>query len=166
MKQHAAKPVRAFVGIGSNLADPEANVRRAIQSLVRDIRVVAMSSLYRTAPVGRLDQPDFVNAVVEIETSLDPESCLDRLLLIEKAFGRERSERNAPRTLDLDLLLYGGQCQATARLTLPHPRMSERAFVLVPLAEIAADIPVGQLGTAAHLLAAISKEGVERIGAV
>ncbi len=159
-------PVRAFIGIGANLADPQANVRRAIAAIaaMADSRVVATSSLYRTAPVGRLDQPDFVNAVTELETGLDAEALLDKLLSIEKDFGRERSTRNAPRTLDLDLLIHGDQCRKTERLTLPHPRMRERAFVLVPLAEIAADIQVGALGTAEQLLAAISTDGVERIG--
>ena len=102
----ASVAARAFIGIGANLADPEANVRRAIGALAAaaETRVVATSSLYRTAPVGRLDQPDFVNAVIELETGLEPEALLDQLLSIEKEFGRERSTRNAPRTLDLDLL--------------------------------------------------------------
>ena len=131
-------PARAFIGIGANLAAPEANVRRAIAVLgdTADTRLVASSSLYRTAPMGRLDQPDFVNAVVELATGLDPGDLLDELLALEKVFGRERSTRNAPRTLDLDILIYGDQICSTERLTLPHPRMSERAFVLVPLVEI------------------------------
>ena len=163
----ASIPARAFVGIGANLGDPEENVRRAIESLgiAVDTRVIATSSLYRTAPVDRLDQPDFVNAVVELETRLDPGALLDKLLSIEKEFGRQRSTRNAPRILDLDLLIYDDQYCDTDHLTLPHPRMSERAFVLVPLVEIAADIAVGALGTAESLLAAISADGVERIGA-
>ena len=164
----ASVAARAFIGIGANLADPEANVRRAIGALAAaaETRVVATSSLYRTAPVGRLDQPDFVNAVIELETGLEPEALLDQLLSIENEFGRERSTRNAPRTLDLDLLIYGDRFCETERLTLPHPRMSERAFVLVPLVEIAADIRIGALGTADELLAAISTDGVERIGVV
>jgi 2-amino-4-hydroxy-6-hydroxymethyldihydropteridine diphosphokinase len=162
----ASAPARAFVGIGANLGDSKANVRRAIEVLgiAADTRVIATSSLYRTAPVGRLDQPDFVNAVVELETRLDPGALLDKLLSIEKEFGRERSTPNAPRILDLDLLIYDDQYCETEHLTLPHPRMSERAFVLVPLVEIAADIPVGALGTAEALLSAISTDGVERIG--
>lgn len=164
----ARVPVRAFVGIGANLADPEANVRRAIEelALIADTRVAATSSLYRTAPVGFLDQPDFVNGVVELKTGLDPGALLDKLLSIEKDFGRERSTPNAPRILDLDLLIYGDQNFRSEHLTVPHPRMSERAFVLVPLVEIAADIPVGALGTAEELLASLATEGVERIGAV
>ena len=159
-------PTRAFVGIGANLDDPKANVRRAIEVLgnAADIRVMTTSSLYRTAPVGRLDQPEFVNAVVELQTRLDPGALLDKLLSIETEFGRERSTPNAPRVIDLDLLIYDDQYCETEHLTLPHPRMSERAFVLVPLVEIAADISVGALGTAEALLAAISTDGVERIG--
>jgi len=164
----AVAPARAFVGIGANLADPEANVRRAIEMLSRtaDTRVVASSSLYRTAPMGQLDQPDFVNAVVELETGLEPAALLDELLALEKAFGRQRSTRNAPRILDLDLLIYNDQCCESQHLTLPHPRISERAFVLVPLVEIAADVQVGQLGSAEELLADLSTDGVRRIGVV
>jgi 2-amino-4-hydroxy-6-hydroxymethyldihydropteridine diphosphokinase len=159
-------PARVFVGIGSNLADPEANVRRAIEmlSMTADMRVVATSSLYRTAPVGRLDQPDFVNAVVELETGFDPGALLDELLSMEKEFGRQRSTRNAPRIIDLDLLIHGDQVCESDHLTLPHPRMSERAFVLVPLVEIAANVEVGDLGTAVELLTVLSTDGVERIG--
>jgi 2-amino-4-hydroxy-6-hydroxymethyldihydropteridine diphosphokinase len=159
-------PARVFVGIGSNLADPEANVRRAIEKLAvtADMRVVATSSLYRTAPVGRLDQPDFVNAVVELETGFDPGALLDELLSMEKEFGRQRSTRNAPRIIDLDLLIHGDQVCESDHLTLPHPRMSERAFVLVPLVEIAANVEVGDLGTAVELLTVLSTDGVERIG--
>ena len=164
----AAVPARAFVGIGANLADPEANVRRAIAMLshTADTRVIATSSLYRTAPMGQLDQPDFVNAVVELETGLDAAALLDELLALEKAFGRQRSTRNAPRILDLDLLIYDDQCCESPHLTLPHPRISERAFVLVPLVEIAADVQVGQLGSAEELLADLSTDGVRRIGVV
>lgn len=115
--------------------------------------------------MGRLDQPEFVNAVVELQTRLDSGALLDKLLSIEKEFGRERSTPNAPRIIDLDLLIYDDQYCETEHLTLPHPRMCERAFVLVPLVEIAADIRVGSLGTAEALLAAISTDGVERIGA-
>ena len=157
---------RAFIGIGANLDDPESSVRRAIASIaaVPETKLTAASSLYRTAPVGYLDQPDFVNAVVAIETRLDPAALLEQLLLIEAQFGRKRSTRNAPRTLDLDLLLHGDQRVNSPRLTLPHPRMAQRAFVLVPLAEIAPDLAVGALGTAAQLLSLVSTDGVERIG--
>ena len=161
------KPERTFVGIGANLDNPEAGVRRAIDALAALplTRMIRASSLYRTAPVGYLDQPDFVNAVAELETGLAPEGLLRQLLSIEQDFGRVRSVRNAPRTLDLDLLLYGNRQMRSAQLTLPHPRMSERAFVLVPMAEIAPDVAVGALGTVAALLDAVCTEGVERIAA-
>lgn len=157
---------RVFIGVGANLDDPETGVRRAIDALgqIPETRLVATSSLYRTAPVGYLDQPDFVNAVAELETRLDPPVLLSQLLSIEQRFGRKRSTRNAPRTLDLDMLLYGDRQMQTKNLTLPHPRMAERAFVLVPLAEIAPEVAIGRLGTAVQLLETVRVDGVERIG--
>lgn len=161
----AQRPERVFIGIGANLNDPEAGVRHAICALdqIPHTRLVAASSLYRTAPVGYLDQPNFVNAVAELETFLAPSELLTRLLSIEQRFGRKRSTRNAPRTLDLDLLLYGEREIRTATLTVPHPRMTERAFVLVPLAEIDPAVAVGRHGTAAQLLEAVDVDGVRRI---
>ncbi len=157
---------RAFVGIGANLNDPESGVRRAIVCLrgIADTQLIACSSLYRTAPVGYLEQPDFVNAVAELQTRLQPQALLDQLLRIENQFGRKRSRRNAPRTLDLDLLLYEDRRSRSESLTLPHPRMSERAFVLVPLAEIAPEVMVGDLGTASQLLQAVGTDGVTCLG--
>jgi len=157
---------RAFIGIGANLDDPESGVRRAIVSLrgVSNVKLITCSSLYRSAPVGYRDQPDFVNAVVELETTLDPHALLAQLHVIEAQFGRKRTWRNAPRTLDLDLLLYGDRQMKSENLTLPHPRMAERAFVLVPLAEIAPDVMVGVVGTAVQLLQAVSTDGVQRLG--
>jgi len=162
----AQHPERAFIGIGANLNDPETGVRCAIHALgqIPDTRLIASSSLYRTAPVGYLDQPDFINAVVELETSLAPSELLTQLLLIEQRFGRKRSTRNAPRTLDLDLLLYGDRDMCSETLTLPHPRMAERAFVLVPLAEINPGVAIGRLGTVAQLLETVGVDGVQRIG--
>ncbi len=161
MRQNMAE--RAFIGIGANLGDPASTVRSAIAALASlpDTKMVVSSSLYRTAPVGYLNQPDFVNAVAEIETHLNPVELLDQLLRIEAQFGRERGARNAPRTLDLDLLLHGSRSMNTPQLTLPHPRMAERAFVLVPLAEIAPDAAIGALGTAAQLLGSVSGTGVK-----
>ena len=126
------------VGIGANLGDAQAAVLRAIEALGRlpSTRLVQASSLYRSAPVDA-GGPDFINAVALVETPLAPLQLLDALQSIENAAGRERPYRNAPRTLDLDLLLYGDQSMASERLTLPHPRMNERAFVLVPLHEVA-----------------------------
>lgn len=136
---------------------------RALDELdqVPDTRVVARSSLYRTAPVGYADQPAFVNAVAQVDTALSPKSLLRALLDLERRHGRRRSVPNAPRTLDLDLLLYGDRVLLDAELTLPHPRMHERAFVLAPLAEIAADEVVPGRGRVAELLDRVDRSGVE-----
>ena len=132
----------AYIGLGSNLADPVKQVEAALDELDRvpQTRLVKRSSLYRTKPVGYAAQPDFVNAVAQLETGLPPERLLDELQAIEARHGRERSFPNAPRTLDLDLLLFGKLVVQTERLTVPHPRMRERAFVLEPLREIAPDL--------------------------
>jgi len=129
---------RAFVAIGANLGDARATVRQAMDDLDRVplTRVSARSSLYRSAPVDA-GGPDFVNAVVELQTGLDPQALLGELQRLEAGAGRERPYRNAPRTLDLDLLRHGDAVLQTPQLSLPHPRMAERAFVLLPLAEIA-----------------------------
>lgn len=130
-----------FVGLGANLGDAAATVRAAFDALAAlpQTRCVARSSLYRSAPVDATG-PDFVNAVAELRTQLEPEALLEALHAIETRFGRERPYRHAPRTLDLDLLLYGARRIATPGLTLPHPRWTERAFVVVPLAEIAPEL--------------------------
>jgi 2-amino-4-hydroxy-6-hydroxymethyldihydropteridine diphosphokinase len=156
--------MRAFVGLGANLGDPVAQVRAAIAAIARlpQTRLVARSSLYRTAPIGYVDQPDFVNAVVAVDTQLDAPGLLAGLREIETEHGRERPFPNAPRTLDLDLLLYGDATLATAGLTVPHPRMHERAFVLAPLVEIAPDARLPGHGSAAALLAALPDQGVRR----
>ncbi len=135
----AARPeVRAFVALGANLGDAAATVQRALQILgdTPGLRLVKASSLYRTAPVDATG-PDFINAVAEVVTTLTAPDLLEALQAIEAAEGRERPYRNAPRTLDLDVLLYGDARIDSPRLTVPHPRMHERAFVLVPLAEVA-----------------------------
>lgn len=128
----------AYVAIGANLGDARQAVEKAMQALadLPQSRVAARSSLYRTAPVDATG-PDFINAVMALETALEPLELLDRLQAIELDAGRERPYRNAPRTLDLDVLSYGDLAMETPTLTLPHPRMNQRAFVLVPLAEIA-----------------------------
>jgi 2-amino-4-hydroxy-6-hydroxymethyldihydropteridine diphosphokinase len=135
----------AYVGIGSNLEDPRAQVLSAFGELDRlpHTRVVKRSSLYRTAPVGHADQPDFINAVAQLETGLPAERLLAELQEVERRHGRQRSFPNAPRTLDLDLLLFGDARLSSPSLTVPHPRMHERAFVLKPLLEIASDLPFG-----------------------
>lgn len=131
-------PVTAYVGLGANLGEPAQAVRDALAELQRlpGVSRLRASRLYRSAPVDA-GGPDFVNAVAELETTLSAPDLLAQLQAIEARAGRERPYRNAPRTLDLDLLLYGAGCIDSAALTVPHPRMHERAFVLVPLAELA-----------------------------
>jgi 2-amino-4-hydroxy-6-hydroxymethyldihydropteridine diphosphokinase len=155
----------AYVGIGSNQDGPVGQVEAALRELNRipDTRLVASSSLYQTAPVGYVDQPDFTNAVASLETSLAPEKLLDELQNIETAHGRQRSFANAPRSLDLDLLLYGQSQLRTARLTIPHPRMCERAFVLRPLVELAGDISIPGKGAASDLLRQCDGQDVKKI---
>lgn len=133
----------AYVGIGSNLKDPRAQVLQAFRELdgLPQTRVVKKSSLYRSAPMGHRAQPEFINAVAQLETGLPAERLLAELHEVEARHGRERSFPNAPRTLDLDLLLYGNARISSPTLTLPHPRMHERAFVLKPLLEIAPALP-------------------------
>jgi 2-amino-4-hydroxy-6-hydroxymethyldihydropteridine diphosphokinase len=133
----------AYIGMGSNLAswagDPEATLTAAAVGLESFGRVVARSSLYSTEPVGFADQPRFLNAVVALETNLDPHALLQGLLGIEQEFGRDRSAgtRNGPRTLDLDILVFGDESISAPGLEIPHPRMEEREFVLIPLRELA-----------------------------
>lgn len=131
-------PVLAYVGLGANLGDAAAALEWALVEIARlpESRLTARSPFYRTAPLDA-DGPDYVNAVAALETRLHAPALLAGLQAIEQAAGRERPYRNAPRTLDLDLLLYGSATMASAGLTLPHPRMHARAFVLVPLADIA-----------------------------
>lgn len=135
---------RAYLGLGSNLGDRRENLRQAVDQLARvpGIVVRRRSSLYENPPVGYEAQPDFLNAVVEVETSLSPWALLEVLQAIETDLGRVRTLRWGPRTVDLDLLLYEGVRLDEERLTLPHPRLGERAFVLVPLAELAPDWPL------------------------
>jgi 2-amino-4-hydroxy-6-hydroxymethyldihydropteridine diphosphokinase len=133
----------AYVGIGSNLNDPRAQVLQAFTELegLPHTRVVKRSSLYRTAPMGHAAQPNFINAAAQLETGLPAERLLAELQEVEARHGRERSFPNAPRTLDLDLLLFGNAEIRSKALTVPHPRMHERAFVLKPLLEIAPHLP-------------------------
>jgi 2-amino-4-hydroxy-6-hydroxymethyldihydropteridine diphosphokinase len=159
--------VRAFVGLGSNLDDPPAQVMRALDELdsIPVTRLLQRSSLYRSAPWGMVEQPSFVNAVAEIETCLSAHALLQALLSIEQAHGRDRrGERWGPRTLDLDLLAYADLRIDEPGLVVPHPRLAQRAFVLMPLAEIAADFVLADAGTARQLLACVDRGGCERIG--
>lgn len=154
--------VRAHVGLGSNLEEPVLQLQRAIAALAatEGISVRRVSRFYRTAPWGEVAQPDFVNAVAELDVRLTAEALLQVLLRIEQATGRQRTQRWGPRTLDLDLLLFGEFHCDTAQLQLPHPRMHERAFVLAPLAELVPQQPLGLHGTVAQALAALDCSGV------
>jgi len=156
--------VRAFVGLGANLGDPRAAVEEAMAEIDRlpGTRIVASSSLYRSAPVDA-GGPDYVNAVVGLHTGIEPLPLLRSLLAIEQAHGRQRSVRNAPRTLDLDLLLWGEVVMHTPELTLPHPRLHQRAFVLKPLAQIAPGLVLPGLGGLAPWLAASADQSIELI---
>ena len=152
----------AVIALGSNLADPARQVRAALSALEAhpQIQIEKTSSLYVTAPVGYDDQPDFVNAVCSVRTSLDGVSLLAVLNRIEEDFGRERTFRNAPRTLDLDIIDFDGISSDDPHLTLPHPRAHERSFVMKPLAEILPDFVLGRHGRAADLAAALGDEGI------
>jgi 2-amino-4-hydroxy-6-hydroxymethyldihydropteridine diphosphokinase len=157
-------PVRAYIGLGSNLTDPCGQLLHAFAELGRlpRSRLIARSSLYRSAPVGYADQPDFINAVAEIETGLGAHELLAALLDLERRHGRVREFRNGPRTLDLDVLLYDGLVCHEGGLTLPHPRMHERAFVLRPLQELAPALVIPGRGALADCLAACADQELER----
>jgi len=158
----------AFVALGANLGDPARTVSAALQALseIPATSLVLASSLYRTAPVGLKNQPDFINAVALLHTALSPQQLLLELFQIEGRFGRLRSVSNAPRTLDLDLLLHGDSVLTEARLTLPHPRMHQRAFVLVPLLEVVADCQIPGRGWASELLQNCRDQRIARIPGV
>ncbi|HKB59640.1 MAG TPA: 2-amino-4-hydroxy-6-hydroxymethyldihydropteridine diphosphokinase [Gallionellaceae bacterium] len=155
----------AFIGLGSNLKEPRAQVLHAIEALGRmpHTRLLARSSLWRSAPVGYLDQPDFINAVVKLETGLAPRALLDALLALEHDNGRTREFRNAPRTLDLDLLLYGDLRHHEHGLTVPHPQMHLRAFVLLPLLEIEPGCMIPGVGPAAEALQRCAGQDLEQV---
>lgn len=151
----------AWVALGSNLSDPPHQVERGFEALAAlpQTRLRARSRLYRTRPWGVVDQPDFINAAAWLETTLAPRELLDALLTAEARAGRVRGVRYGPRVLDLDLLLYGDRVVREPGLVLPHPRLHERAFVLLPLADIAADVEVPGRGRVAELLAGVDVSG-------
>ena len=160
------QPMRAYIGIGSNLDDPVAQVRRAFQSLnaLPACASVACSPLYRTAPVGGPPgQPDYINAVAALDTALTPDDLLQALQALETAQGRVRTVRWGMRTLDLDLLLYGQITRNDSWLTLPHPRLHQRAFVLQPLHDIAPNLSIPGRGALAELLAACPPQVIARL---
>jgi 2-amino-4-hydroxy-6-hydroxymethyldihydropteridine diphosphokinase len=155
----------AYVGLGSNLQDPRRQVERAFEELdaLPHTRLVKRSSLYRSAPIGHAEQPEFVNAVAQLETALPAERLLMELQEIEQRHGRERSFANAPRTLDLDLLLFGKSIFSNKNLVVPHPRMHERAFVLKPLYEVAPHASIPGVGTVKDCLEKTRNQEAERI---
>ena len=156
---------QAFIALGSNLQDPQKQIQFALQTIANlpDIEIIKASSLYQTTPVGYDNQPDFINAVAEISTKLSPLALMRTLLKIEASQGRERPFPNAPRVIDLDLLLYDDVVMETEELTLPHPRMSGRGFVMLPLAEIAPKINIGTHGYADVLAAKCDNQGVQKL---
>ncbi len=157
--------VRAAIALGSNLQQPERQVRAGFDELsaLPTTKLLARSPLYRTAPVGKLDQPAFVNAVAVVETALSARELLDALLAIERRHGRERDVPNGPRTLDLDIVLYGDKAIHEPGLTVPHPRAHERAFVLAPLLDAWPDAAIPGRGPARDFLAGVSGQAIERM---
>ena len=155
----------AYVALGSNLGEPRQRILDAMAALgaLPRTRVLQRSHLYRTPPWGVLEQPAFVNAVVQLETALAPHALLDALLMLEQAAGRVRGVRNGPRTLDLDLLHMDDVQLDDARLSLPHPRIAERAFVLLPLADVAPGLVLPGQGCVRELLAQVDTQGCERL---
>ena len=155
----------AYIALGSNLGDPQQQLRDAMQTLATTpgLHLLQRSALYRTPPWGMLQQPPFVNAAVQLDSALPPHALLDALLAIEQRAGRVRGARNGPRTLDLDLLHVDGVQLDDARLSLPHPRMAQRAFVLLPLHDIAPTLQLPGYGRVDQLLAALDTAGCERL---
>ena len=162
-----ADAVRAFVGLGGNVGDVARTLAEAVWAMdsLPQTSVRSQSGLYRSPPWGRADQPHFINAVVELQTRLAAMVLLDSLVEIEEKLGRVRNpdDRWGPRRIDLDLLVFGDQSLQSPGLQVPHPRLHERGFVLVPLAEIAPGLDIPGLGRVSDLLAAIDASGVEAI---
>jgi 2-amino-4-hydroxy-6-hydroxymethyldihydropteridine diphosphokinase len=161
----AAQSHRACVALGANIGEPLRQIDAGFSALAAlpGTRMIARSSLYRSAPVGYADQPDFINAVALIETTLAPQALLDALLGIEREHGRVREFPNAPRTLDLDIVLYGDSAVQEPGLTIPHARMLERAFVMVPLAEVAPDAAVPGHGRVRDLATRVDAASVAQL---
>ena len=155
---------RVFVGLGANLGDAQGTVLKAIQDLshLPGTALVARSAFYRSSPVQAMG-PDYINAVAELRTDLMPHDLLRQLLALEAVHGRRRPFVHAPRTLDLDLLLMGSQQVTSTELTLPHPRLHQRAFVLLPLLELAPDFVHPQLGALQQFLPAVANQAIERL---
>lgn len=154
--------IEAYLGLGGNLGDPEAAMAAALRAIdaASSVSVLAVSDVWRTAPWGNPDQPDFLNAVAHVATTLSPRALLDLCLATERALKRERRERWGPRLIDIDILLFDGLSLNEPGLEIPHPRMLERAFVMAPLAEIAPDLVVGDGMRAAEIAAGLGGEGI------
>jgi len=154
-----------FIGLGSNLADPIVQIESAITALneLDEVTVLNRSSLYSSPPMGPQDQPDYINAVVEVDTTLFAHNLLDSLQEIELQQGRVRERHWGERTIDLDLLVYGNNILDDERLNVPHPGLAERSFVLYPLAEIAIDLKIPTLGNIEKLLKDCPRDGLERM---
>ncbi|SFF30509.1 2-amino-4-hydroxy-6-hydroxymethyldihydropteridinediphosphokinase [Fontimonas thermophila] len=151
---------RAYIGLGANLGDPPAQLRAALAAISQLGRLVAVSPFYRSAPMGPAGQPDYCNAACALDTALDAAALMAALLSIERRMGRVRSEKWGPRTIDLDLLHVEGEVRADADLTLPHPGIGVRNFVLVPLADIAPELWIPGIGGVADAAARIGRQGL------
>lgn len=155
----------AYIGLGSNLENPLQQIKTAINDLqsLADITIVSVSSLYQSPPMGPADQPDYINAVLSLETTLPPHQLLDALQSVEQLHGRVRKRHWGERTLDLDILLYGDQILDDERLKIPHPGLPERAFVLYPLAEIAPEVEIPGIGALQQILPLCSQGDLQQV---
>ena len=153
----------AYIGLGSNMDSPRQHITTAIQSLgeIQSTRIINVSSLYKSKPMGPQNQDDYINAVVQIETEMEPTELLNYLQAIENRHGRVRAEHWGPRTIDLDILMFGNEIIQNDRLTVPHPQITKRSFVIVPLAEIAPDVVIPEKGLVSELLLSIDQDGLE-----
>ena len=156
---------KIYIALGSNLDEPSEQIYKAINSIdaVDDLSVTHISSLYKTKPIGKIDQPDFINAAIEIEGDISPENLHTALQDIETKAGRIRKELNEPRTLDLDVLLIDDLIMKTKKLTVPHPRMHQRQFVIVPLFEINPRLNIPGIGPINKILKLLPDQGVVKI---
>ena len=154
-----------FIALGSNLKNPKKQIKNGILSIkkINDVKILKESHLYETPPVGILNQPNFVNAVVKISSSLNPQELLDELLNIENIAGRIRNKKNGPRILDLDILLFNDFILNKENLTIPHPRMHERLFVLIPLKDIDRNIVIPNQGAIKDIINKLAPENINRI---
>ena len=156
---------KVYIALGSNLDEPSEQIYKAINSIdaIDDLSVTHISSLYKTKPIGKIDQPDFINAVIEVEGDISPENLHSALQDVETQAGRIRKELNEPRTLDLDILLIDDLIMKTKKLTVPHPRMHQRQFVIVPLFEINQKLNIPGIGSIDEILKSLPDQGVVKI---